>query len=212
MQFGAFLVFCDTVRMRVDETMTEKNKQMSEDQYKELVVYVAQQCSEYEDFGVTKLNKVLFFADFFHYLKYGEPLTGWTYVHDTFGPVPKNIEAIRKKMEKKDIAIAHVQTGEFVRQRVVALREPNISSIPSEKIATLTQVIGWSCGDGSPSARLLSSFSHDFIGWDVTEMGEEIPYQTIFLENKPKQILTEADIQHGRKIAATEFYAAGATA
>ena len=174
-------------------------------------MYIAEQCSDAEDFGVTKLNKVLFFADFLHYLRHGKPLTGWKYVHDAFGPVPKDIEVIKQRMEKKDIAIAHVSTGEFTRKRVVALREADISEIEPSKIATLTQVIGWACGNGSPSARTLSALSHDFIGYDITEMGEEIPYQTVYLQNKPKQILTEAEIQHGRKLAAASAYV-GATA
>lgn len=182
--------------------------QMTDAQFKELIVYIAQQCGADERFGVTKLNKVLFFADFLYYLQNGQPLTGRKYVHDTFGPVPEGIETLRANMDKKDIAIAIMQDGEKTLKRVVALRDPDISSIPPDKIALLTQVISRYCGENPKSARWMTEFSHDFIGWDVTDMHEEIPYQTVYLKNKNKQVLSEVHIQHGRKLAALKGYGA----
>ena len=39
-------------------------------------------------FGITKLLKLLFFADFLHFEKYGRPILGDTYYHLPEGPVP----------------------------------------------------------------------------------------------------------------------------
>ncbi len=42
----------------------------------------------------TKMNKLLFYADFFHYSKTGYSITGLTYVAIKHGPVPKNYGSI----------------------------------------------------------------------------------------------------------------------
>ena len=45
----------------------------------ELIVYIADLCQEDPTFGATKLNKILFYADFASYAKYGRPITGQEY-------------------------------------------------------------------------------------------------------------------------------------
>ncbi len=46
----------------------------------------------------TKMNKLLFYADFFHYSKTGYSITGMTYVAITHGPVPKNYGGIYDRL------------------------------------------------------------------------------------------------------------------
>jgi len=176
---------------------------MTKKQFKEVIVYIAQKCSSDDNFGVTKLNKILFFADSLFYLQNRKPLTGVKYIKDRFGPVPQNIETIKNEMTNKDIAIAYVQAGPYIRHKVVALRDPDISSIEPEMIALLTSVIDHFCsGERSRTASWMSDFSHQFVGWDVTEIGEEIPYQAIYLENKHKQVtLTEGELCYGKELA-----------
>lgn len=175
---------------------------MTKSQFKELVVYISKQCSNDNNFGVTKLNKILFFADFGFYLQTGRSLTGKKYVHDQFGPVPVGIEHVRGSMEKVDIAVAHMQAGPYLRKNIVALRDADISKIEPEKIAWLQKVIDYYCSPSrSKTATWMSDLSHDFIGYDVTERGEEIPYQTIYLQNKSKQVLTEGNILLGKELA-----------
>src|SRR5258708_4328749 len=46
----------------------------------------------------TKMNKLLFYADFFHYSKTGYSITGLTYVAIRRGPVPKNYGSIYDRL------------------------------------------------------------------------------------------------------------------
>jgi len=48
----------------------------------------------------TKMNKLLFYADFFHYSKTGYSITGLTYVAIKHGPVPKNYGSIYDQLSE----------------------------------------------------------------------------------------------------------------
>ncbi len=51
-----------------------------------MVKYFAQQLKPFK----TKMNKLLFYADFLHYSRTGYSISGLTYIAITHGPVPKN--------------------------------------------------------------------------------------------------------------------------
>ena len=55
---------------------------------KELVLYIAQKSEDDPSFGATKLNKILFAADFYFFGQTGRSITGASYVHRGKGPVP----------------------------------------------------------------------------------------------------------------------------
>lgn len=157
---------------------------------KELIVYIASQCDGDETFGATKLNKILFFADFFYYRQKRESISGQKYIHMPFGPVPEAMETVQKQMLGKDIAYAFSQSGPYMQKRVVALREPDLSGFEPEMIGFLTTIINQVCVDNKISATKLSDLSHDYVGWKITKIGEEIPYQSVFLKRFSKQQLT----------------------
>ena len=48
---------------------------------KELVLYIAQKSEDDPSFGATKLNKILFAADFYFFGQTGRSITGASYVH-----------------------------------------------------------------------------------------------------------------------------------
>ena len=52
----------------------------NEQKFKELVIYIAGRCESDPYFGAVKLNKLLFFSDFFAYAKLGNPITGAEYM------------------------------------------------------------------------------------------------------------------------------------
>ena len=55
---------------------------------RELILFIADRCEDEPTFGATKLNKILFYADFLSYALYGEPIAGVTYRKLERGPVP----------------------------------------------------------------------------------------------------------------------------
>jgi uncharacterized phage-associated protein/transcriptional regulator with XRE-family HTH domain len=59
----------------------------------------------------TKMNKLLFYADFFHYSRTGYSITGMTYVAITHGPVPKNYGSIYDRLS--DAGFVEIVEVEF---------------------------------------------------------------------------------------------------
>jgi hypothetical protein len=64
----------------------------------ELIVYVADRLRSDRADGATKLNKVLFFADFAHVRKHRRPITGAEYQKLPYGPAPRRLMPIRKAL------------------------------------------------------------------------------------------------------------------
>jgi transcriptional regulator with XRE-family HTH domain len=59
--------------------------------------YFAQQLKPFK----TKMNKLLFYADFLHYSKTGYSISGMTYVTISHGPVPKNYGGIYDRLSEE---------------------------------------------------------------------------------------------------------------
>ena len=62
----------------------------SHNKFREPLLYVAHKSERDPSFGATKLNKLLFIADFLSYAKAGKSITGQPYVKLKNGPAPKN--------------------------------------------------------------------------------------------------------------------------
>lgn len=159
----------------------------SKDLLRELIVYIAGQCSEDAAFGATKLNKILYFADFLAYARYGEPITGTPYIRLAKGPVPEYMSAVRSQMEAdKDIAIVRRDFFGFEQHRIIALRDANLDKLSSRDIAMVDRVIQLLEGR---NASQVSYLSHGR-AWKVAEDGQRIPYNAVFISDEG---ITEED-------------------
>lgn len=160
---------------------------------KELIIYISTKCSDDKTFGVTKLNKILFYADYFYYLNKNKSISEQNYIHLDHGPVPEDMIEVRDEMIKKDIAYAFYQSGPFLQKRVVALREPKIDSFEPDMISLLDEIIDEVSNKKHIRAKWMSDATHDFLGWLVTEKFEVIPYETFLLKDKKKQKVEKID-------------------
>jgi len=124
----------------------------------------------------TKLNKLLFYADFKHFKDYMVSITGVRYAHLPYGPVPDNYAFYLAALteEEKALIVDEKPFGDYVGEVLVALRSPDISVFsPSElKILALVK----ERFDGK-SARELSERSHREQGYVQTRNGELISYE-----------------------------------
>ncbi|HEX8694363.1 MAG TPA: Panacea domain-containing protein [Longimicrobium sp.] len=165
----------------------------------ELILYVAVASEEDEHFGSTKLNKILFYADFAAYAVTGESITGHVYRKLPYGPVPRELPAVRKRLTKSgSLAIQNRARYLYRQERPVALREPDLSLFSGQEIAIVNEVIRWLWND---SATEVSERSHGFLGWKSARMNEEIPYHTVFLSDDPP---TQADFKYARDLIRQE--------
>jgi len=158
---------------------------------RELILYISQKCADDPTFGATKLNKLLFYSDFFSYFRFGEAIAGLEYQRLPNGPVPKQLLPVRERMvEDRELAVQ--KTGFFDKQqhRCVPLRDPDLSKFKARDIAVIDDLIQrlW-----AKTAKEVSELSHQR-AWRIAKDRESIPYQAIFLADDDD--LTEAELAH----------------
>lgn len=165
--------------------------------YKNIVLFFA---SNVPNLGKVKLNKLLYFSDFDHFEKYGEPITGETYQNDKLGPVPMHIEEIIGEMESEgQVDTVAEAVIDFVRYRLVPKSHYNPSVFKPSEMEILSAVSEkW----GHHTARELVIASHGEAPWLATRNGDTIPYALAYYRGKfeepsydeePRQDITLAD-------------------
>jgi hypothetical protein len=157
---------------------------------KELILYVAERSSDDAYFGATKLNKILFYSDFLAYAHFGESITGHAYFRMPHGPGPRRLIPIQNEMiDSDDIVLANVQRYAFRQKRVVPLRQADLTIFTPNEIELVNEVIDLL---RSKSAVEASQLSHTFLGWEIVDDYEDIPYSTVFLSREapdPERLL-----------------------
>ena len=138
---------------------------------REMMVFFAQLPDMYE----TKLNKLLFYADFGHFRDFGVSISGSPYLAMQFGPVPQHYPWIEEDLaEGGDVVVEEVffrggGSGTVIR----ALRAPDMSPFTQGELSSLRRVADVL---GSETSRRLSERSHKEGAWVETPQRELIPY------------------------------------
>lgn len=168
--------------------------QQSREKLRELVLYIADRCEEDQRFSAVKLNKILFYADFLSFAKYGESVTGVQYKKYPQGPVPTVLKRVRSEMEESGESVLRKKDYHGIAQhRVIPLRDSNLNKFSARDIALVDKVIERLWND---NATQVSAMSHDR-AWRNSENGEPIPYEAVFVSDEP---LTEQDIAIGHEM------------
>lgn len=162
----------------------------------ELLLYVASKSEDDKKFGMTKLNKLMFFSDFSHYKRTGKPITNTTYVKNDRGPTIKDLKLVLEKMSSDKVsAVQDADFHGYMQQRLIALRNADVSVFTSEEIDTVSGVIS-DCK--SYNGTGISDLSHEFIGWKFARSGEEIPYMAVHIWS-PEQVAESISDQERRQ-------------
>ena len=169
----------------------------NESKLAEMILYVCQKCADDPCFGAIKLNKILYFADFYHYGNFGTPITGVEYQKLPHGPAPRRLVPVRDRLiEERALGIQPVAlVSGATQKRPVNLRQANLKMFSGDEIATIDEIIDVLRNLNSAQA---SELSHQMVGWLAVDEGATIPYSTVFLSNEP---LNEAEIRRGIEIA-----------
>ena len=165
---------------------------------KELILYLSEKCERDPHYGGVKLNKLLFFCDFYAYARLGRPITGAEYMRHKFGPIPRRLLPARQELLAEGaLAIQETKLSRgATRKRPVSLRSANLSDFSGEEIALIHWTIDQLRG---VNATRSSDHTHKFALWRAAEDGETIPYETMFVSEAP---LTDAEIVRGRELSA----------
>jgi hypothetical protein len=167
-----------------------------DEKLRELILYIATRCEGDPYFGKTKLNKILFYADFAAYAELGEPITGQDYMRLPHGPAPRRMKPMLEAMAfAEEIEVRGEAKANLRQERVVAKRRPNVERFTESQLTIVNRIIRalW----GRTNSRV-SEISHANLGWKLARDRETIPYETVFLSDRP---LTEEEFEYGRRLA-----------
>lgn len=122
----------------------------------------------------TKLNKLLFYADFLHFNRHGVAISGARYVNMQFGPVPADFYTLQASLVDDTSLDERPSTaGDCSGTVFVANRPFDRSLFSADELQTLDDVArafdGW-------SASQISEYSHSEPAWSETGDRDTIDY------------------------------------
>lgn len=160
----------------------------------ELVVLVAERLRADRAGGATKLNKVLFFADFAHVRRRGAPITGAEYRKLRHGPAPQRLKPVRDALVAAgDAAIEREDFLGYEIHRLVPTRPADVSVFTAEELETVEKVLADLEG---LNARQVTELSHEEAGWRLVEEGQAIPYEAALVGAPQVSTSTSRRLQH----------------
>ena len=165
--------------------------------FKNLLLYISSKYENAQFFGSLKLNKALFFCDFYSYGIFNNSITGATYKHLPQGPAPSCLVPIRKEMEEDEsIVIKKESVFGKIKHRIIALKEVDVNVFSPQEIKLIDDILSQL---EDKNGTELSNITHEhYLGWKLTGEGEEIPYFSIFLSSDKPTLL---DIEQAEEIA-----------
>lgn len=151
-----------------------------ESKFVELVLHVAARLQGDRAGGATKLNKVLFFAEFTHLRRHHQVISGCVFQKLPHGPAPRQLLPVRSGLLES--GSAELVEEDFLgrpQQRLVPSRAANLDVFTDDEMQTIDDVLAQLAG---MTAAQVSDLSHQEPGWRLTEIGETIPFSTAFLD------------------------------
>jgi hypothetical protein len=164
-----------------------------------MVVHILDAFRDDDTLGRIKLAKLIFNSDFRAMRRLGHPITGATYIKDTFGHNPTQLLTVELDLVARGDAIA-LRGGEIeprvidvTTQRSLALREDrhaDLRAFPSNEREILDEVIE---EYRDMPGQAMSDESHKTLGWRIAGWKEAIPYQTVYLAEPTTRDLIRAE-------------------
>ena len=162
----------------------------------ELLLLIARRLLDDPKGGATKINKILFAAEYAHVRTYGAPITGVPYQKLKLGPAPRRLLPVRDELIND--GSAELRDDWYMGKRLVRLvprRDPNTSLFTDQELEIVEEAIRslW-----DKTGAEVSDESHREVGRRMTEVGETIPYEAAFLA--PAFEVTDSMAEHARHL------------
>jgi hypothetical protein len=149
--------------------------------FKELVLYLSQASAGDEGFGMVKLNKLLYRADFEAFRRLGHSITGERYYKQEWGPVAHDLLPVLDELEHAGrLVMFRLPAGPYTRKVPTPRDEPDTRAdatlFSDEELQVIEDTLQELAVYGGKD---VSEWSHrESAGWRVAEIGDEIPYET----------------------------------
>jgi hypothetical protein len=172
-------------------------QQYDEAKLRELVMYVANALRDDHAGGATKLNKVMYFADFAHVRRTGNAITGAEYQKLPQGPAPRRLLPVRDALVRSgDAAIVRESFLGYEQHRLIAARPANTAIFDESELTTVDSVLA---DLRHLTGAQVSELSHAEPGWLLVEVGETIPYAAALL--LPQHVDTDVALALAHDVA-----------
>jgi transcriptional regulator with XRE-family HTH domain len=150
-----------------------------------IILYILERCAGKTNIGETMIYKMLYFIDFDFYEIYGRTITGLSYIHLQFGPVPmkKQYLSVVGGMESnKELKIITQDYFGMRIKRYINLFPYETGKLDPIEAKTVDNVIN-SMSDWS--AKKIEDYVHGDAPWYLTKEKELIPYNLVFNRSVP---------------------------
>jgi len=183
--------------------------ELDRQKFKELVLYFAQASAAAADvgFGMVKLNKLLYRADFEGFRLLGHSITGERYMKQEFGPVAYDLLlALDELAAEGRMTWSLFEAGPYIRKAPTPSEreddQPDLTLFPDDERKIMEKALDDLAALGG---KEVSEWSHEqSSGWRAAEIGQEIPYGTALLSTEP---LSEAQMERALKRSREEGWA-----
>lgn len=141
---------------------------MYSEKFKNLVLYVLSN-DDYIDGGIKKLNKILYFIDFYYYREYEKFISDVKYAKADMGPLVNEYKKVFSQMYKDGVLDIHDCEGTYYHKPKI---KPDLNLFNSEEIDHIRNILE---KYGKLSSSELENISHQQQPWVLTKkMGEII--------------------------------------
>jgi hypothetical protein len=175
--------------------------------FKELVLYLAQVSEREQDqgFGMVKLNKLLYRADFEGFRRLGRSITGETYEKQEYGPVARDLPIVLDELAADGrLYWQFVPRGTHTRKVPTAAEareaQPDLTVFSDAERQVIESTLLELATYGG---RTVSEWSHErSAGWNLARAyGDAIDYDTAFISTDP---IPPADLRRARQFLRDE--------
>jgi len=156
------------------------------EKFEAAVQYICSEVDNIRQLSLTKLHKILYYADREAYLALGEALTGETYVRADYGPMSEHLRPTLARLEQEEDEIKHIEKrghssklGAYTQNCYVATRPPELDIFKPEEVQLLSETA--QLIQENFTSEEVSDLSHDVV-WRSVKKGEPLPYYTAFLQ------------------------------
>jgi len=157
--------------------------------FKELVLLFAQRSASDPLMSRVKMNKLLYYADFEAFRRFGESITGATFVKGEHGPMAAELPAAERELERRGYLEWRIeQAGPYEQKIPVAREGADERQFTSEQLQLVDEALAELADVGGKGAR---EWSHQHsAGWNLVGDEDPIPYETVFVSmDRPSEAL-----------------------
>lgn len=133
--------------------------------------------------GKLKLMKLLYYADFDSFEKYGHSITGDEYLRFENGPIPRMAEKMLKSMNGLEIKIVKRKMGGQYsdQQHIESNKDFNVNAFSKEELMMLEEISDkWEKFSGAE----MKMATHGEAPWIATKPNRVIDYNLAYYRNK----------------------------